>query len=551
MNITIDGKLIEAKNGSSILEMTDSSSSSLYDRPLAAQIGGEIYSLRYIPRSDTSLKLLKYSSTEGRRVYERTLQFVFLAAIDSLFPNAKANIAYTLGTGLYTKINNIGRLSDIEVSKIKKKMQELTDGKIPLIRKRLPIEEAVAYFSSKGQHDKVELLKWRRYTYFDVYSLDGKYMDYYYGEMAPDTSYVSVFDLHLLDDALLLLVPDPENLNVPSKYVEQKKLSAVFRETDLWDSLMECSTVSELNEHIKNGTIDEIVRINEALHEKRYANIADKIVEKKARAVLIAGPSSSGKTTSANRLSTQLRVLGQKPVMLSMDDYYLNRDAMIPDENGQYDFEHINTLDIPRFNHDLALLLKGEEVETPLFDFTTGSRKKEGRVIKLCANEPLIIEGIHALNPILLKGNADIDEKYLFRIYVSALTTLNLDAHNRIRTTDVRLLRRLVRDNATRSTPVEQTLAMWESVKRGEERWIFPHQENADVLLNTTLIYEVAVLKKYIYPLLKQIDKNSEYYVNARNLLKFLNYFSDADVEANIPPTSILREFIGGNTFYK
>lgn len=551
MNVIIDGKSFEFIAHTAILDMIKNDSDSLYEKPLAAQIGGEVYSLRYCPHPNTKIKLLKYDSTEGKRVYERTLQFVFLAAVNSLFPDSKVNVAYTLGTGLYIKISNFSQLTEADVKGIKAKMQDIISSKTPLIRKRLPIEEAIAYFSKKGQNDKVELLKWRRYTYFDVYSLNDEYMDYYYGEMAPDTGYVNVFDIHMLFDALLLLVPDPQNFDVPSKYVEQKKLSAVFSETDHWDSLMECSTVSELNEHIKNGTIDELVRINEALHEKRYAMIADKIVEKKARAVLIAGPSSSGKTTSANRLSTQLRVLGQKPIMLSMDDYYLDRSEIAPDENGQYDFEHINTLDIERFSHDLAHLLQGEEVETPLFDFRTGSRKKKGRIIKLNADEPLIIEGIHALNPILFSGHPDIDKSSLFKIYVSALTTLNLDAHNRIRTTDVRLLRRLVRDNATRSTPVEETLSMWESVKRGEKLWIFPHQENADILLNTTLIYEIAVLKKYIYPLLRQVDKTSEHYVNARNLLKFLSYFSDADVEANIPPTSILREFIGGNTFYK
>lgn len=551
MNITIDGVKHDVKQGTSILEMLDNNFLSLKDRPLAAQIGGEIYSLNYVPYPDTSLKLLTYSSTEGRRVYERTLQFVFLASINSLFENATVSIEYTLSSGLYTKIKNINTLTQKHVDLIKNKMHEIIAAKIPLIRKRLSIDEAIDYFSSKKQFDKVELLKWRRYTYFDVYSLSDTYMDYYYGEMAPDTSYVSVFDLLLLDNALLLLVPNENNPQIPVSYIHEPKLSAVFSETEHWNSLMNCSTVSELNEHIKNGTINDLIRINEALHEKRYANIADMIVAKKARAVLIAGPSSSGKTTSANRISTQLRVLGQKPVMLSMDDYYLNRSEMVPDENGQYDFEHINTLDIPRFSNDLSLLLKGDEVETPLFDFTTGSRKKEGRKIKLGENEPLIIEGIHALNPIIFSGNTDIDEKDLFKVYVSALTTLNIDSHNRIRTTDVRLLRRLVRDNATRSTPIEQTLSMWPSVRRGEKRWIFPHQENADILLNTTLIYEIAVLKKYIYPLLRQVEKKSEHYVTARNLLKFLNYISDADAEKEIPPTSILREFIGGNTFYR
>ncbi|MBQ9833481.1 MAG: nucleoside kinase, partial [Clostridia bacterium] len=410
MVLTIDGKKTEAIQGSSILDAINSMSDTndmknatkLKDRPLAARIGGEIYSLNYTPHHDCDIHLLRYDSREGKRVYERTLQFVFLAAVDELFPNSEVTIAYTLGTGLYTKIQKSPALCSADIEAIKSKMHEIVDSAIPLIRKRLPINKATEYFSSKRQFDKTALLSWRRFSFFDVYSMQDKYMDYYYGEMAPDTGYAKVFDLCAIDNALLLLVPDSKNPDIPSKYIPQPKLSVVFKETDYWDSLMDCSTVSELNEHIRKGTINEIVRVNEALHEKRYANIADKIVERKARAVLIAGPSSSGKTTSANRLSTQLRALGQKPVMLSMDDYYLDRADMIPDENGQYDFEHINTLDIPRFNHDLALLLHGDEVDTPLFDFTRGARKKECRTIKLCSNQPLIIEGIHALNPSLL-----------------------------------------------------------------------------------------------------------------------------------------------------
>ena len=400
-----------------------------------------------------------------------------------------------------------------------------------------------------GQADKAKLLKWRRFSYFDVYQIDG-YMDYFYGEMAPDTSYADVFRVkYVHDGAVVLLMPRNDAPDVPSDYVDLPKLHAVFHQSDEWGKLMECATVNDLNTHIQNGTIRELVRINEALHDRGYADIADKIVQKGAKAVLVAGPSSSGKTTSAHRISTQLRLQGCHPVMLSLDDYYIDRDKIERDENGEIDLENINTLDIQRFGSDLAALIRGEKVEVPRFDFTNGKRAPEGRILQLHDDEPVIIEGIHGLNPMLL--SPEVDESKIFRVYVSALTTLNLDDHNRIRTTDIRILRRLVRDYMTRNASMEHTLGMWASVRRGEEKWIFPYQENADALFNTTLLYEVSVLKKYVYPLLEEVPPESKYYAMARDIVKFLNYILDADIEDEIPPTSILREFIGGNTYYR
>ncbi len=552
MNLTIDGIVCGIEQGESILDAIKKlgiDSDSLKLRPLAAQIGGEVFSLRYTPFRDVNIHLLRYGEEMGRRVYERTLEFVLITAARKIFAGARVYVRYSLGPGLYISIQKPdgSELTEQDILSLESEMRKLVRLALPLERKRLSINDALDHFEKDGQEDKAALLRWRKFSYFDVYSAEG-YMDYFYGEMAPNTSYVDVFRLKPLDGALVMLMPRGDAPDVPSDYSSVPKLAAVFRQSDVWGKLMNCDSVNQLNSHVKNGTIRELIRVNEALHERSYSQIADQIVLKKARAVMVAGPSSSGKTTSAHRIATQLRVLGQNPVMLSLDNYYLDRDAIPLDEHGERDLEHINTLDIPRFNSDLSLLLRGEQVEVPEFDFTTGKRAPHGKLLKLHADEPLIVEGIHGLNPVLLKGEVDLNA--VFRVYVSALTTLNIDDHNRIRTTDVRLLRRLVRDYETRNASMEKTLSMWPSVRRGEETWIFPFQENGDALFNTTLVYEIAVLKKYVYPLLTAMPPESPYYAMSRDIVKFLNYFLDADVENEIPPTSILREFIGGNTFY-
>lgn len=550
MKLTLDGRACEIERGESILDAVkrlDMDNVSLAKRPLAAKIGGEVFSLRYTPFRDVDIKLIRYNEDMGRRVYERTLQFVLISAVRRLFHDAQVDVRYTLGSGLYIGIEKEPQLSEADVLKMESEMRRIIRAALPLTRKRLSIQEALTLFEGDGQKDKAQLLKWRKFSYFDIYRLEG-YADYFYGEMAPGTDYVDVFRLKYVDEAVIMLMPRGDEPDVPSDYAETRKLAAVFRQSDRWDKLMSCETVNDLNTRVQNGSIRELVRVNEALHEKSYANIADQIVESNARAVMLAGPSSSGKTTSANRIATQLRVLGLDPIMLSLDNYYIDRDKIAPDEKGEIDLEHINTLDIPRFRHDLSLLVQGREAEVPLFNFNKGRRETAGTLLKLGDDQPLIIEGIHGLNPMLIPE--DINENRLFRVYVSALTTLNVDNHNRIRTTDMRLLRRMVRDHHTRGASVEQTIAMWPSVRRGEEKWIFPFQENADVFFNTTLVYELAVLKKYVYPLLTEVAQESDAYSASREIVKFLNYVLDAGVEDEIPPTSVLREFIGGNTFY-
>ncbi len=569
MQLTIDGHPITAEAGETLLDLVKKlglDTADLGTRPLAAGIAGETFTLNYVPVRSTEatgtgrvtlrramraakgkISLIRYNSARGNRVYERSMLFVFLLAMRELYPDCRVFIRYAVGSGLYATVDGHENLMTAEVNEIKSHMRAIVDADYKLERKRLDVDEAIEFFLNDGQQDKVRLLKWRQFTYFDVYRLKD-YMNYFYGEMVPSTGYVQVFDLQPQREGLMLLRPSAEDANLPARFVSLPKLAAVFRESEEWAHLMHCNTVADLNDMVINGNIRTLIRVNEALHEKRFAALADEIVERGARAVLIAGPSSSGKTTSANRLCTQLRVHGKTPVLLSLDDYYFDRNKLVPDENGEYDLEHINTIDTELFSEHLTALINGEAVEVPIFDFVTQRRKAEGHRLHIDAETPLIIEGLHALNPAMMPPT--VDPSMIFRLYVSALTTLNLDDHNRIPTTSLRQLRRMVRDYETRGATIERTLSMWDSVRRGEDRWIFPFQESADAILNTTLVYEPVVLKKHIFPLLTAVQPESPYYDEVRSIVKFLNYFIEANVDSEIPPTSILREFVGGNTFY-
>lgn len=552
MNITVNKIPCEFVEGRTILEYACElglDSDELSKKPLAAMIGGKIYNLGYAPKGECSIRLIGFSNEFGKRAYDCSLEFIFMLAMRKLFPKHRALVQYPLGEGVYVQIKGETPLTDEDVALLKSEMRTIVDNAYPFVRRRLDIKTALEFFDKDGQRDKVELLKWRKFNYFDTYSCPeySDYMDYYYGELTPHSGYIRVFDLHRLGDALVILLPSKEDPSRPAEYEESPRMLAVFKQTDDWGRLMTASTVHELNRRVENGSIRELVRVNEALHEKNYSRIADEIIERGAKAIMIAGPSSSGKTTSANRIATQLRADGLDPIMLSLDDYYIDRDKMERDENGELDLEHINALDTDRFVKDLRILLSGGEAEIPQFSFIT--QRREGFVpLKLSKDQPLIIEGIHGLNPLML---GDIDPSSVFRIYVSALPTMNLDDHNRIHTSDLRLLRRLVRDHANRGASMEHTIGMWPSVRRGEARWIFPYQENADRIINTTLHYELSVMKKYIFPLLLEVKPESEHYCASRAILKYLNYVLEADIEDEIPPTSVLREFIGGNTFYR
>ena len=565
MELRIDGMPIVPKTGQTLLELIRElklDCGKLSCRPLAAKIAGEVFTLNYIPvreadaqeratirrameASNGQVQLLRYGDAAGREVYQRTAQFVIFLAIRQLWPEAVAKISCTLGSSVYIQVE---KAENFSVSALKARIEHIVAEDIPLIRRRVSLEEAVERYTREGQLDKAKLLKYRSVDYFDEYT-HGDFADYYYGEMAPSTAYLTVWDILPADGGFVLLYPDDDNPDTLAKMPSMPNFFSVFSEGEKWCQLMECETVADLNELTESGRIRELIRVNEALHEKRYSQVADMICQRGARAVMLAGPSSSGKTTSANRLATQLRVHGKKPILMSLDDYYIDRDKIAPGPDGQIDLEHINTLDCDLFRQDMAKLLRGEEVELPTFNFKTGRREWHGHRMQLHENSVIIVEGLHALNPAMMPEN--VEPNLIFRLYVSALIPLNLDNHNRIPTSYLRLLRRTVRDYETRNSSVQRTLSMWASVQRGERRWIFPYQENADVIFNSSTLYELAVIKKHIYPLLTAVPPEDDCYEQVRGMVKILNYVREADVDDEIPPTSLVREFIGGNSFYR
>lgn len=566
MKLLIDGHEIEALPGQSLLDLVKQLGmweEKLSRDPLAAKIAGEVFTLNYIPvrkspdeaerpsirramaASGGVVQLLRYLDPSGRDVYTRTAQFVLFLALHQLWPNARGKMNCTVGSGLYIEVD---AAENFDALRLKEQVQRIVADDIPLLRKQMRTEEAIAYFSGRNQTDKARLLRWRAAEVFPMYEHDG-YADYFYGELAPSSGCLRAWDILPVKGGFMFVFPDDLDPDRVADYREMPNFFHVSTEGKQWGKLMNCQTVADLNDLVDSGKIRELIRVNEALHEKRYAQVADAVCQRDAKAVLLAGPSSSGKTTSANRLATQLRVHGKKPILMSLDDYYIDRDKILPGPDGRLDLEHINTLDAELFGQHMVALLDGKEVEIPSFNFKTGRREWRGYKIKLCPETVIIVEGLHALNPVLFPQNFDFDR--VFRLYVSPLLPLNLDDHNRIPTSYLRLLRRSVRDYETRGSSIQRTLSMWDSVRNGEKRWIFPYQENADVIFNSSTLYELAVLKKHIYPLLTAIGPEEECYEQVRGMVKVLNYVIEADVDDEIPPTSLVREFVGGNTFYR
>ncbi|MBU5488824.1 nucleoside kinase [Clostridium sp. MSJ-8] len=544
LKIFVDNTEILVEKGTSFKEVLDNIRHD--DEVILCKFNGDTYELSDKILEEGEITRIYAESELGWKVYSRTLQFIFITAALEIFPDAKIKIEHSISKGTFGEIIKDNFINDAEIAKIKKKMQEIIDKDLPIKKVVKKKEEAIEIFKNYNMQDKVELLDQVDLDIVKLYELEGRY-DYFYGNMAYSTGIIKAFDLIRYAHGFVLRNPTEQDIHVLPEFKEQRSLANIFYETEEWLNILGIGEVASLNKKIINNKQKEIILISEALHEKKIAYIADDIVSKEqAKVILIAGPSSSGKTTFANRLGIQLRVNGLIPIRISLDDYFLERDKTPRDENGNYDFESIDAIDLETFNYDLKQLLKGEEVEIPSFNFKTGKREMVGHKVKLPQNGVVVIEGIHGLNPIL---TSEIPKENKYKIYISALTQLNLDNHNRIATTDVRKIRRIVRDYLSRGYGAEDTLKMWPSIKRGEKRNIFVFQEEADVMFNSTLVYELSVLKPYAVKQLEKISKDSSVYDEAIRLISFLNFFKEIKME-EVLENSILREFIGGSCFY-
>jgi uridine kinase len=539
------GTTIEVRKGTTLEEIKDKVKEEYDALIVAAKVNNNLKELNFTLKDNSQIEFIDLSTSIGHRIYQRSLSFVFIRAAMELLTGCKVSVEHSLSKGLYCEIDYKEPINEEHVKAIEKRMTEIIDEDIPLVKNCISKEEAKNIFKEFGMDAKEKLLKYREKDCINIYSC-GWLRNYFYGYMVPSTGYLKKFRLRYYMPGVIIQFPTKEQPNDIPEFVEQPKLAYIFREAEKWGNILNVGYVANLNEIIEKNKIPELIRVAEALHEKKIAQIADEITNKKKRVVLIAGPSSSGKTTFAQRLLIQLKVNGLNPITLSTDDYFVDRELTPRDDEGNYDFEALEAVDVELFNQHLTKLIQGREVNIPSFDFLTGKRKCNGNKIKIHKEQPIIIEGIHGLNEKLTK---DIPHDKKFKIYISALTQLNIDNHNRIPTTDTRLIRRIVRDSKYRGHSALTTLRLWKSVRRGEERNIFPFQEEADIMFNSALVYELAVLKKYATPLLKEIDDKEPEYVEAKRLLKFLSYFKSIDDDKYILQTSIIKEFIGGSCF--
>lgn len=532
--------------GSTLFDIFSAFDLKMTHGPVSARVNNKVEGMHYRVYNSKDVEFLDMTSSSGSRAYTRTLFFVLCKAVQDIYPATDVVIDIPVSNGFYVDIR-LGRpVVDEDVNIIRRRMQEIIDARMPIRRFTVPTEEAVALFQEKGDVEKVKLLKTSGSIYTTYYKI-GDYVDYYYGTLLTNTSQLYLFGLEKYYDGMLLRIPSLKNPDVLGEMTRQDKMFEIFKEHHRWQSILGIRTVGDFNQAIDSNHSTDIINISEALQEKKIAKIAEEIASRKGvKLVLLAGPSSSGKTTSCKRLSIQLAVNGLKPLQISLDDYFVDREKTPKDASGEYDYESIYALDLDLINEQFNALFRGEEVELPKYDFQSGKSKKSGNKLKMNNNNVLVVEGIHALNPEL---TAHIPQEQIFRVYASALTTILLDNHNYIPTTDNRLLRRIIRDYKYRGVSAQETIHRWPSVRAGENKWIFPFQENADAMLNTAMLYELAVIKMQAEPLLQQVPENCEEYAEAYRLLKFLKYFKGIPYN-NLPPTSLLREFLGGSSFH-
>lgn len=515
--------------------------------PISCKVNNKVEGMHYRVYNSKDLEFLDMTSSSGSRAYTRTLFFVLCKAVKDIFPaSPDVIIDIPVSNGFYVDVRLGKELTEEEVGKLRNRMQEIIDAHIPIRRYMVPTEDAIALFQEKGDVEKVKLLKTSGSIYTTYYKI-GDYVDYYYGTLLTNTSELYLFGLEKYYDGMLLRIPSLKNPDQLGEITRQDKMFDIFKEHHRWQDIIGIRTVGDFNQAVTAGFSTDIINISEALQEKKIAQIAEDIAQRKGvKLVLLAGPSSSGKTTSCKRLSIQLAVNGLKPLQISLDDYFVDREKTPKDESGEYDYESIYALDLKLINEQFNALFRGEEVELPKYDFQSGKSKRSGKKLKMNDHNVLVVEGIHALNPEL---TSQIPDEQIYRVYASALTTILLDNHNYIPTTDNRLLRRIIRDNKYRGVSAQETIHRWPSVRAGENKWIFPFQENADAMLNTAMLYELAVIKMQAEPLLQLVPENCEEYAEAYRLLKFLKYFKGIPYN-NLPPTSLLREFLGGSSFH-
>ena len=532
--------------GSTLFDVFSAFDLKMTHGPVSARVNNKVEGMHYRVYNSKDVEFLDMASASGSRAYTRTLFFVLCKAVQDIYPNTDVVIDIPVSNGFYVDIR-LGRpVVEEDVNILRRRMQEIIDAKMPIRRYMVPTEDAIALFQEKGDVEKVKLLKTSGSIYTTYYKI-GEYVDFYYGTLLTNTSGLYLFGLEKYYDGMLLRIPslkDPDKLGEMTK---QDKMFDIFKEHHRWQDILGIRTVGDFNQAIDAGHATDIINISEALQEKKIAKIAEDIANRQGvKLVLLAGPSSSGKTTSCKRLSIQLAVNGLKPLQISLDDYFVDRDRTPKDDNGEYDFESIYALDLDLLNEQFNALFRGEEVELPKYDFPSGKSVKSGKKLKMEPNNVLVVEGIHALNPEL---TAHIPQEQIYRVYASALTTILLDNHNYIPTTDNRLLRRIIRDYKYRGVSAQETIHRWPSVRAGENKWIFPYQENADAMFNTAMLYELSVIKMQAEPLLQQVPENCEEHAEAYRLLKFLKYFKGIPYN-NLPPTSLLREFLGGSSFH-